>query len=129
MRLKPLLRPFAIVLAIAAVLLYWRHWIHEQRALQKAEARALVAGRAAQGRSTHPDPLPGAKLVETRHYAITSSADAAQTQRVADAVEALYAAHADFFPANGAPADTPAKLKLTLYAHQAQFKANNRSIP
>ena len=130
MRLKPLLQPLIIVVAIAAVLLYWRHWIHEQRIQQKIEARAPIAKAAAAHQlSPHPDPLPGAKLVETTHYAITSTADAAQTQRVADAVEALYAAHADFFPAHRAPADAPGKLKLTLYAHQAQFKANNRSSP
>lgn len=130
MTLKPFLRPIIVVVAIAAVLLYWRHWIHEQRALQKAEARALVAkGRAAQGRSPHPNPLPGATVLETAHYAITSTADAVQTRRVGDAVEALYAAYAGVFPADRAQVAARAKLKLTLYAHQAQFKANNRSLP
>lgn len=131
MTLKPFLKPLAVVAIIAAVSLYWRHWIHERRALQTAEARALVAkAGAAQGRSPHPNPLPGAKRIETTHYAITSTADAAQTQRVADAVESLYVAYADVFATHRAPdAAARGKLKLTLYAHQAQFKANNRSMP
>ncbi len=128
MTIKSFLKTVIAITAIAAVLLYWRHWIHERRALQKAEARALVAkGKAAQGRSPHPNPLPEAKQVETAHYAITSTADAAQTQQVADAAEALYSAYAAFFP--GKAAAPREKLKLTLYAHQAQFKANNRSMP
>lgn len=124
------LKPVIVVVAIVALLLYWRHWIHEQRASEKTEARALVAkGKTAQVRSAHPDPLPGATLLETAHYAITSTADAAQTRQVADAVEALYAAHAEVFAADRATAAAHGKLKLTLYAHQAQFKANNRSMP
>jgi len=130
MTLRPFLKPLIVVAIIAAVSLYWRHWIHEQRALQKAEARALVAkSRAAQGRSPHPNPLPGATRIETAHYAITSTADAAQTQRVADAVEALYVAHAALFATHRPASPTREKLRLTLYAHQAQFKANNRSMP
>ena len=130
MTFKPFLRPIIVVVAIAAVLLYWRHWIHERRALQKAEARALVVkGRAAQAHSAHPNPQPGANVLETAHYAITSTANATQTQQVAEAVEALYAAYAEVFPADRAQVAVRAKLKLTLYAHQAQFKANNRSLP
>lgn len=129
MTIKPFLKTVIAIAAMAAVLLYWRHWIQEQRALQKAEARALIAkGRTAQGRSPHPNPLPGAKLIETAHYTITSTADAAQTQQVADAAEALYSAYAAFFPGKAASAPRN-RLKLTLYAHQAQFKANNRSLP
>lgn len=124
------LKPIVAIAVIAAVLLYWRHWIHERRVLEKAQARAQVAeGRAAQGRSAHPNPLPGAKPVETAHYAITSTADTAQTQQVADAVEALYVAYGKVFAADPAPATARGKLKLTLYAHQAQFKTNNRSLP
>lgn len=129
MKFKPFIKPVVVIIAIAALLLYWRHWIHERRALQKTEARALIAkSRATQGRSSHPNPLPGAKLIETAHYAITSTADAAQTQQVADAAEALYSAYAAFFPGKALSAPRN-RLKLTLYAHQAQFKANNRSLP
>lgn len=130
MTLKPFLKPLIVVAIIAAVSLYWRHWIHERRALEKADARALVAkGKAAQGRSPHPNPLPGATLIETAHYAITSTADVAQTQQVAEAVESLYVAYADVFATHRAASGAREKLKLTLYAHQAQFKANNRSLP
>ncbi|MFZ5638890.1 MAG: DUF1570 domain-containing protein [Pseudomonadota bacterium] len=118
---------FALV-AVAGLVSYWRHWIHEQRA---AEALATKAQRerrdAAWGRSPHPGPLPGAKVFETAHYAITSTAADADTRRVGDAVEALHAAYAQVFPTRSPRSDGAPKLKLTLYAHQAQFKANNRS--
>lgn len=127
-RAKSLLRAILIASAIAATLLYWRHWIHEERALKKAEAKALIAKRnAMQGRSRHPWPLPGARLVQTEHYAITTTADETRTQRVARAVEALHGAHAAFFPGHARRDLGDTRLKLTLYAHQAQFKANNYS--
>jgi Protein of unknown function (DUF1570) len=130
MKRKSSLLPIVVVVAIASVLLYWRHWIHEQRIIEKAQARALVAKRSTkQARATHPAPLPGAKQIETTHYVITTTADASQTQRVAEAVEALYAAYGLFFKARAAAADGHGKLKLTLYAFQAQFKANNYSMP
>lgn len=108
----------ALALAIAGLLLYWRHWIHQQRAIER-ETRATE--KAA---SRHPRPLPGAARYDTAHYSITSTADAARTRAVGDAVEALYAAHAKLFPPN---ATRTGKLALTLYADRAQFKANNRS--
>ena len=113
-----------------ALLLYWRHWIQEQREREKAEARALITKRSSnRQRALHPATLPGAKRVETLHYAITTTADASQTARVAEAVEALYTAYSTFFPAHDVSANDQDKLKLTLYAYQAQFKANNYSIP
>ena len=129
MKAKPLLRPILIIATVGAVLMYWRDWIHEQRAIEKAQSRMQIERRdMVQGRSPHPAPLPGSKVVETAHYAITTTADDAQTQDVADAVETLYATHHAFFPGYPVPAVTSGKLKLTLYAHQAQFKANNRSL-
>jgi hypothetical protein len=130
MKRKSPLPPIIVVAAIAAVLLYWRHWIHEQRMMEKAEARALVAKRSTKrANAAHPAPLPGAKQVETLHYTITTTADASQTQRVAEAVEALYGAYGQFFAVEQTPAERHGKLKLTLYAFQAQFKANNYSMP
>jgi hypothetical protein len=130
MKGKSLLLSIVVVAAIATVLLYWRHWIHEQRAIEKAEARAIVAKRITKpARAVHPAPLPGAKQVETAHYVIATTADASQTQRVAEAVETLYTAYGLFFKAHATPADGHDKLKLTLYAFQAQFKANNYSMP
>ncbi len=130
MTLRPWLKPIIAVAAIAAVLLYWRHWIHEQRTAEKAETRALHAKRGVrQPRAVHPAPLPGAKRVETEHYTITTTADAVQTQRVADAVEVLHTAYGRFFPASHAPIEGQAKLQLTLYGYREQFRANNTSMP
>ena len=130
MKRTPWLIPLVAVAAVVAVLLYWRHWIHEQRTIDKAEARALIAKRTAKRtRATHPAPLPNAKRIETQHYIITTTADASQTQRVAEAVEALYVEYGVFFKTHRAPTDVQDKLKLTLYAYQAQFKANNYSMP
>ncbi len=114
--------------AVASLALYWRHWIHEQRAVEAMAVKARQERRdTAWGRSQHPAPLPDAKVFETAHYAITSTATDADTRRVGDAVEALHAAYAEIFPMPTRPDPGAAKLKLTLYAHQAQFKANNRS--
>lgn len=130
MRLRPWLPLIIGVVAITATLLYWRHWIHEQRVLEKAQAQAQVAKRSVKrDRAAHPAPLPDAKHVESAHYAITTTADAAQTQRVVDAVEALYVAYGRLFSAHVAPAAGGDKLKLTLYAYREQFKANNYSMP
>lgn len=118
---------FALV-AVACLALYWRHWIHEQRAAEAMSAKARHERRdAARGRPPHPAPLPGATVFDTAHYTITSTAADADTRRVGDAVEALHAAYGEIFPARERRAPGDAKLKLTLYAHQAQFKANNRS--
>lgn len=111
----------AVAVALAALALYWRHWIHAQR----TPPRATQA--AARGNARHPAPLPGAIRVATAHYAITSTASAAQTSEVGAAVEALYAAHAKLFPPTASPRTPTARLALTLYADQRQFKANNRS--
>jgi hypothetical protein len=130
MKRNPLFAPLVIVAAIAAMLLYWRHWIHEQRMIEKAEARALTTQRSkSQPRAAHPARLPGARQVETVHYTITTTADASQTERVAQAVEALYTAYGPFFATRRTHAEGHDKLKLTLYAYQAQFKANNYSMP
>jgi Protein of unknown function (DUF1570) len=129
MTIGNLFKPVAALIVVASILLYWRHWIHEQRAIEKAQTRAQAERREmVQGRSPHPAPLSGSKIVETVHYAITTTADAAQTQHVADAVETLYVTHHGFFSKQRAPSGASGKLKLTLYAHQAQFKANNRSL-
>jgi hypothetical protein len=130
MKRQSWLLPIIAVCAMFAVLFYWRSWIHEQRASEKAQARALHAKRSEKrARTAHPAPLPDAKRIETRHYAITSTADASQTRRVADAVEALHTAYGRFFPPHIAPTEGREKRKLTLYAYQAQFKTNNYSMP
>ena len=124
-----------VLLAVVAIGLYWRHWIHEQRALERgavvAQKREAAARRAEWARrwAQGEPPLAGARTVETAHYRIASTADDAQTRQVADAVEALHTAYTAFFRdatppqafANGAP------LQLTLYANRTQFRAYNRS--
>jgi hypothetical protein len=67
------------------------------------------------------------KVIETAHYAITSTATDRQTMLVGNAVESLYAAYLSFFsPSIGSPSD-PVKLKLTLYRDQGEFRAHNQS--
>lgn len=128
MKLKPLLLPIVVVAAVAGLLLYWRSWLHERRA---AEAIVAIAPkpRATIGTSQHPLPLPGATKFETAHYAITTTAGDEETRLVGEAVENLYVAYAAFFVARDGAATTNAKLQLTLYKHQGEFKANNRSMP
>jgi hypothetical protein len=115
----------AIVAAIVGVLLYWHHWIGEQRAAERAAARRPATAAA---RPAHPAPLPGARTFETAHYAILSTADDTETRHVGAAVEALRNAYAEMFPGR-VPASAGDRLRLTLYADQRQFKANNRSRP
>ena len=69
--------------------------------------------------------LPDAKVVETTHYKIFSTASDDQTGGVAKAVEALYTAYEGLFGSSA----HPGKFELVLYKDQAQFKANNRSKP
>lgn len=123
--------------AILAVGLYWRHWIHAQRVIERTaavEQKRTAAARRAEWmrRIAQPlPPLPGARTLETAHYRITTTADEAQTRQVADAVEALYPAYLAF--AQGLPGVQPRpatdRLRLTLYANRAQFQANNFATP
>jgi hypothetical protein len=79
--------------------------------------------------ATQP-PLPdGARMVETLHYLIQSSASVEQTAQVAEAAETLHAAYTRFFA--GAPGVqlTAQKLQLVLYKDQTEFKSHNRSSP
>jgi hypothetical protein len=124
-----------VLLALVAIGLYWRHWIHEQRALERdvaiAQKREAAARRAEWARrwAQGEPPLAGARTVETAHYHIASTADDAQTRRIAEAVEALHAAYtAQFGEAIAAhPPATGEKLRLTLYADRTQFQQYNRS--
>lgn len=104
----------------------WR--TSEYRGPQAAQAVKPAARHVARAPS-HPAPLLGARVVETAHYAITSTADDEQTRRVGDAVEALHAAYLAWFPDVTARAAGAPKLRLTLYAHRGEFRANNRSSP
>ena len=131
-----MLKATVALCALVALGLYWRHWIHEQRRLERgaaiAQKREAAARRAEWTRRwAQPEPpLAGARTMQTAHYAIASTADDMQTRQVADAVEALHAAYMGFFReatprqafANTGP------LRLTLYADRAQFRSHNRSF-
>ncbi len=124
-RLLPWLLTALLLLGIGGYIA-WR--MNEYRDARTAQAAKPAARRAARAPS-HPSPLPGARSVDTAHYTITTTADDEQTQRVGDAVEALHAAYFAWFPDVAARAAGTPKLRLTLYAHKGQFRANNRSSP
>jgi hypothetical protein len=124
-RLLPWLLTLAPLLGLGGYLA-WR--ANEYRGAQAARMATPVARRVARAPS-HPAPLPGARVVETAHYAITSTADDEQTRRVGDAAEALHDAYLAWFPDVAQRPPNAAKLRLTLYAHKGQFRANNRSSP
>jgi hypothetical protein len=124
-RLLPWLLTLAPLLGLGGYLA-WR--ANEYRGAQAAQMATPVARRVARVPS-HPAPLPGARVVETAHYAITSTADDEQTRRVGDAAEALHDAYLAWFPDVAQRPPNAAKLRLTLYAHKGQFRANNRSSP
>lgn len=73
-----------------------------------------------------PVALPPPTM-QTLHYAISSTADAEKTQRVAAAVESLHTAYREFFSLTDVVPRH--KLRLVLYRDQAEFKAHNRSAP
>lgn len=127
-RLERLLPGLLTVLFLLGIGGYvaWRTSTHrEAQSMQAAKPAAPRAARA----PAHPAPLPGARVVETAHYAITSTADDEQTRRVGEAVEALHAAYLAWFPQVAPRTADTAKLRLTLYAHKREFRANNRSSP
>lgn len=135
MRRRTTLAVVTTLCTLVAIGLYWRHWIHEQRALERgavvAQKRAAAARRAEWARRwAQPEPpLAGARTVETAHYLIASTADEAQTRQVADAVEALHTAYIGFFR-GAVPMQASAganKLRLTLYANRTEFRSYNRS--
>lgn len=68
---------------------------------------------------------PNAAMRETDHYRIHYTAAAEQADRVASAVEKLYAGYTSVFPPTGAAA--PGKLILVLYRDRTEFRSNNRS--
>ena len=127
MKFKPRLFPIMVLIAVAALLLYWRHWLHEQRAADRVAntPKPRSAVRATQ----HPAKLQEATSVETTHYLITTAASQDETRLVAKAVEHFHAAYTVFFKENIDSTRAQNKLQLTLYKSQAQFKAKNRSIP
>jgi hypothetical protein len=72
--------------------------------------------------------VPGT-ITQTAHYSIRSTATPQQTALVGEAVEYLYDAYSEFFAGSIPPAGASAKLQLTLYRDQREFKRHNRSSP
>ena len=72
---------------------------------------------------------PPDRIIDTAHYSISSWATEPQTRDVGNAVEALHAAYGSVFDPAFANAATPARMQLSLYRDQKQFKQNNRSSP
>jgi hypothetical protein len=73
------------------------------------------------------DPASFARHVDTAHYAIASNASPEQTRRVAEVVEALHAAYADFFAGHLPPRPADARFQLALYRDRPDFQAHNTS--
>jgi hypothetical protein len=127
---KPIL--WAVVIAATVVaFLQWRSaWLEERRAradsgnaLQNAQRSARKRGQA---------PPPNARIHETPRYRIVTTADTAQTEHIAAAVESLHDAYLGFFRdqiPETAIRSRKKKLKLTLYRDRPQFQAFNDSMP
>jgi hypothetical protein len=110
----------ALLLAAAAVL------ASLPRTRQDPARPATVSPTPSVAAPVQP-PLPeGARRFETLHYVIHSSATAAQTRRVAAAVEHVRRAYGDVFEPSRSRAPP---LELVLYRDRAEFKAHNRSRP
>jgi hypothetical protein len=73
------------------------------------------------------DPSQFARHLATAHYTIDSNATGAQTQRAADALEALHAAWSDAFAAYAHPRPENSRLTVALYRDRADFRAHNTS--
>lgn len=69
--------------------------------------------------------LPEAKIIQTSHYRIYSTASDDQTGKVSHAVEALYQSYVGYF----GPKPHAMQFELVLYKDRAQFRAYNRSSP
>jgi hypothetical protein len=128
---KPLLWT-AIAAAAVIAFLQWRAaWLKENRARYETDNAFVLAQRSARRRG-QPPPPPDARIHESPRYRLITTADAAQTALVADAIEALHDAYVEFFreqlPATAARHPTK-KLKVTLYRDRAQFQAYNVSMP
>ena len=93
---------------------------------RRAHATAAAPTRAA---GIDADIRRAARILDTAHYRITSTADPAQAARVGTAVESLHAAWRATFPEAPPARAEPARLQLVLYRDRDQFKAHNRSSP
>lgn len=110
----------AVALGTLATAYACWHWMTPAERTGPSAAFASAASGSVRAQS--------ATTLQTRHYAIRSTATPSQTAQVATAVESLHDAYIAFFP------DLPVgsgdtKLKMVLYRDQREFKENNRSRP
>ena len=122
-----------VVIAIAVFAFLQRRstWLEQRRARADSGNALLNAQRAARKRGQAPPP-PNARIYETPRYRIITTADTAQTEHIAAAVESLRDAYIGFFrdqiPETAIRSHTK-KLKLTPYRDRPQFQAFNDSMP
>lgn len=76
-------------------------------------------------RQQHFGILPQARVSQSAHYKVYSTATPAQTAQVSSAAEALYRSYVECF----GPEETGKTFELVLYKNQTQFRAYNRSSP
>lgn len=106
----------------------WQVWAVAAVAMVGLATAAWIWTRqtpAVPGAAKHT-PLAGARIVDSTHYRVTTTASHAQALAVAHAMEALrgaYLSTMDVRPQVGG------RLSLVLYKDRAEFKANNRSRP
>jgi Protein of unknown function (DUF1570) len=128
---KPILWVVVVAIAVVAFLQWRSAWLEERRMRADSGNALLNAQRAARKRGQAPPP-PNARIHETARYRIITTADAAQTEQVAHAVERLHDAYLDFFRdqlPETATRSRANKLKLTLYRDRTQFQSYNNSMP
>lgn len=127
---------YALIAVAAGIgFLQWREaWLHAREARLAAEYGMTTARRDARRRGQPPPPA-NARIHESTHYRIITTADPAQTEQVAQAIEALHRAYFELFREQLADADRAGaraaakKLTLTLYRDRRQFQAHNVSMP
>ena len=100
----------------------------QPRPAQRAPAPVEEASARPQRVKLPPfDPASFARHVDTAHYRIASNASPEQTQRVADVVEALHAAYAQFFAGRLPARASDARFLMALYRDRPDFQKHNTS--
>jgi hypothetical protein len=85
---------------------------------QRADERPATATKA---------PAHRARVFESAHFHLRSSATDAESQAVLAAIESLHAAYAGFFAAELEGRTAPGRMQLALYADRAEFQRHNTS--
>lgn len=67
-----------------------------------------------------------ARIVETAHYRIESTATLAQTQEIAEVLEALYAGYGEFFDGSVPLVEDGPAMRIKLFGDREEFRAVNR---